>query len=124
MTIEADGSAVGQLLEFGAFGSSRNQIDATAYGDDWTDFVTGIQDGSEVPFRIAYDPDESGHIAIRNAFQTGDGRVTFTATHTDAGTEFDIYTIISTLEWSAALDGLFEMSGTLKIVNPGVVETS
>ena len=124
LTIEAFGTPVGQLLEFGEFGSARGQIEATAYGDDWADYVTGIQDGSEVPFRVAYDPDDSGHILIRNTYETGDGRVTFTAEHQEAGTSFAIYTIITALNHSSALDGLFEMAGTLKIVEPGVVETS
>jgi hypothetical protein len=124
LTIEAFGTPVGQLLEFGEFGSSRSQIDATAYGDDWADYVTGIQDGTEVPFRVAYDPDEGGHILIRDTYQTGDGRITFQAEHVEAGTSFAIHTIITGLSYSSALDGLFEMTGTAKIVEPGVVETS
>jgi hypothetical protein len=124
LTVEVFGQAVGQLLEFGEFGSSRAQIDGTAYGDDWADYVTGIQDGSEVPFRVAYDPAETGHILIRDTYETGDGRMTFTAEHVEAGTSFEISTIITALNHSSALDGLFEMAGTLKIVEPGVVETS
>jgi hypothetical protein len=124
LTVEVFNTPVGQLLEFGEFGSSRSQIEATAYGDDWADYVTGIQDGSEVPFRVAYDPDEGGHILIRNVYDTGDGRITWQAEHAEAGTSFAIHTIITALNHSSALDGLFEMSGTAKIVEPGVVETS
>jgi hypothetical protein len=120
VTLEG-GDPLPQLREFGAFGSTRALIDATAYGDDWTDFVTGLQDGDEVAFTIAYDPADVDHTELIDAYDNTDGRVTFTVVHTASGFEAFINCIINALRRESPIDGLFALSGTLKIVNPGVV---
>jgi hypothetical protein len=123
VALEGD-SPLPQLREFGAFGSSRNLIDATAYGDDWTDFVTGLQDGDEVAFTIAYDPDDVDHDGLINTYEDTDGRITLEVVHTDSTFAADIHCIINALRRESPIDGLFALSGTFKIVNPGVVMTS
>lgn len=125
-TVSMDGGSTTfpQLREFGAFGSTRNLIDATAYGDDWTDFVTGLQDGDEVAFTISYDPADSSHQDLVDAYNDTDGRITLTVEHTEAAYEADIACIINALRVESPIDGLFALSGTFKIVNPGVVVQS
>lgn len=124
VSLDAGVTALPQLREFGAFGSSRNLIDATAYGDDWTDFVTGLQDGDEVAITLAYDPADASHQDLVDAYEDTDGRITLTVEHTLSGFEADIHCIISALRRESPIDGLFALSGTLKIVNPGVVVAS
>lgn len=124
VSLDAGVTDVPQLREFGAFGSTRNLIDATSYGDDWTSFVTGLQDGDEVAFTIAYDPNNAEHEDFRDTYENTDGAITLRVSHADAGFSADISAIISALRTEAPIDGLFALSGTLKIVNPGVVVVS
>jgi len=118
------GDPLPQLREFGAFGSSRDLIDATAYGDDWTDFVTGLQDGDEVAFTIAYDPADPDHQELIDVYENTDGRCVFTVDHTASGFQAFINCIVNAVRRESPIDGLFALSGTLKIVNPGVVVPS
>lgn len=121
VSLDAGVTSLPQLREFGAFGSSRNLIDATAYGDDWTDFVTGLQDGDEVAFVLAYDPADASHEDLRDAYENTDGRITLTVEHAASGYAADISCIVNALRVESPIDGLFALSGTVKIVNPGVV---
>lgn len=125
LTVALDGgSTFPQLREFGAFGSSRNLIDATAYGDDWEDFVTGLQAGDEIPFTIAYDPADTSHADLVDIYENTDGRTILNIVHTDSGFECDVHCIINALRREAPVDGLFALMGTAKIVNPGVIVAS
>lgn len=125
-TVSMDGGTTPfpSLREFGAFGSSRALIDATAYGDDWTDFVTGLQDGDEVAFVIAFDPADLTHQDLVDAYENTDGRITLTVEHTASGYNADISCIVNALRVESPIDGLFALSGSVKIVNPGVVVAS
>lgn len=123
-TVSLDGDELPQLREFGDFGSTRALIDATTYGDDWNDFVTGLQDGDEVAFTFAYDPDDAAHTDLEDVYENTDGRITLTVAHEDAGFAADIHCIVNALRHGSPMDGLLALSGTLKIVNPGVVRTS
>jgi hypothetical protein len=123
--VSKDAVEIGQLRSFGEVGSSRALIDASVYGEDWTDFVLGLQDGSEVAAVIAYDPVSAGHLDLIDSYNNeADTPITLNVTHDDSG--FDVYVtcLITTLTRGGALDGLLQMSLTLKIVNPGVVDAS
>jgi len=123
--VDVDGTTVGQLTAFGEVGSNRDLIDASAYGDDWKDYVLGQQDGTEVSFTIAYDPVEAGAVALLDAYENApDTPVTFTLTHTEAGLSLYVTAIITQLTRGGDLGGLLQMSGTAKIVNPGVISGS
>lgn len=123
--VELDGSPVGQLTAFGEVGSTRDLIDASAYGDDWKDYVLGQQDGTEVSFTIAYDPTDAGAVALLDSYENApDTPVTFTVTHTDAGLTMYVTALITQLTRGGDLGGLLQMSGTAKIINPGVVTGS
>lgn len=125
LALEFEGDAIGQLTQFGTFGSSRDLIDASAYGEEWKDYVLGQQDGDEVPFAIAYDPDDAAHQAVIAAYEdTPDATVTFTATHVPTGAAWDITCRITALARGGNLGELFQLVGTLKIVEPGVEQVA
>ena len=124
LTISFEGSPIGQLTAFGEIGSQRDLIDASAFGDDWKDYVLGQQDGVEVAATIAYDPDETGHAALVTAYETQpDDVFQVGVAHADAGWSAQANVRITQLTRGATLDGLFQMSVTFKIVEPGVTES-
>jgi hypothetical protein len=115
---------VGQLLELGDIGSNRSLIDVTAHGDEWNDYLAGIQDGTELAVRFAYDPADGQQIAIKGDYDTGaikkfhleNPDITPT---TNAGVELNA--IVTGFVYRSPIDGAYEAEATLKIVNPGVV---
>lgn len=124
LSFEFEGTPVGQLTEFGEFGSSRDLIDASAYGDDWKDYVTGQQDGTEVNAVIAYDPDDTGHQSIITSYEgSPDAVVTFTAIHAASGASWDITCRITGVSRGGQLGDLLKLMVTLKIVDPGVSQS-
>lgn len=125
ITIEFNGTAAGNIMDFPEFGSVRNQIDASVYGEDWTDTVPGLQDGTESTVTFAYDPADTGHTAIETAYNTTPDDVhVWTVTHVDAGRQWDVNTKLVGLRWVGPIDGILQMLVDIKVVNPGVEETS
>jgi hypothetical protein len=125
LAIAINGSPAVQLTSFDQVGSSRSLIDATAFGDSWSTYVTGIQDGDEVNFTFAYDPAEQAHQDFIDAYNDAAGEVqTFTITHDTAGLDVDVSAIITALRRGGNLGDLLQMSGSLKVVDPGVVDNS
>ena len=125
LSVEVNGSPAGQMRSFGEFGSTRALIDASVYNEDWTDFVSGLQDGSEVEAVFARDPADAGQGDVIDAYtNTADTPVTITATHDGSGESFTITALITKLAYESPLDGLYMLNTTLKIVNPGVVPGS
>ncbi len=125
LVIELNGTTVGNLMDFPQFGSTRGQVDASTYGDEWTDTIPGLQDGDEGTMTIAYDPANTGHTAIETAYTTTPDNVhVWTVTHVPAGRQWDVSTKLVGLHWQGAIDGVFQMLVDIKIVNPGVEETS
>lgn len=124
LTVAFEGTPVGQLTEFGEVGSVRDLIDASAYGDDWKDYVLGQQDGSDVDAVIAYDPVLAGHDAIVDSYNNDpDAVTTWTVEHTDSGWAVDVSARIVSVSRGGQLGDLLKMSVGLKIVEPGVVDT-
>jgi hypothetical protein len=115
-------NTVGQVTTLDTAGSSRNLIDASAYGDQWTDYVVGQQDGMEMAVEVALDNTSAGHVAMKAAYDAGLPK-TFGMTHTAAG--FDIAFPAYLTEWSRGgdLTGVMKGVGKMKIVNPGVTDT-
>lgn len=121
LTVDFEGNPLGELREFSEFGSSRNLIDASVYGEDWTDFVTGLQDGTEVTGMLL-DPSDSGAAALIASYDAGsDTPITLTATHVGSGDSWDITAKLTRVAYDSPLDGLLTVGFTAKIVNPGVV---
>jgi hypothetical protein len=125
LSVTINGGAAGQMRSFGEFGSTRALIDASVYNEDWTDFVGGLQDGSEVDAVFARDPADAGQGDVIAAYTTGsDTPITVVATHDGSGESFNITCLITKLTYESPLDGLYMLNTTLKIVNPGVVPGS
>ena len=125
LSVDVNGSPAGQMRSFGEFGSTRALIDASVYNEDWTDFVAGLQDGSEVDAVFARDPADAGQGDVIDAYtNSSDTPVTITATHDGSGESFTITALITKLAYESPLDGLYTLNTTLKIVNPGVVPGS
>ena len=124
LTVEFEGSPVGQVRDMGAVGSTRSLIDASVYGEDDKDYVLGQKDGNENTMVIVYDPTNTGHDAIEDSFNNDPDAVTvFTLAHTESGWEADVSHRLVGVEFESPIDGLFQMNVTYKIVAPGVVST-
>lgn len=116
-------AVVGQVTSLGEAGSSRDLIDASAYGDDWKDYVIGQQDGAEVEVTVAYDPADTQHDAIQSAYDTAAKR-NFQLRHTPAGFQVQFPAYVTELSRGAERDGVLQLSATLKIVAPGITDLS
>jgi len=112
---------VGQVTALGPAGSSRNLIDASAYGDDWMDYVVGQQDGNEIQVDVAYDPADTEHTALITAYDAGTS-THFEMEHTPAAFHIGFPALVTKCERGAQRDGLLTLSVTLKILNPGVTD--
>ena len=113
---------VGNILELGEVGSTRSLINVTAHGDEWADYLAGIQDGTELTVRFAYDPADAQQTAIKGDYDTGVTKKFHVEnpdmTGTNAGIELEA--IVTGFVYSAPIDGAMTAIATLKIVNPGV----
>jgi hypothetical protein len=120
-TFDFEGQPIDQVRSFAPFGSSRNLIDASVYGDEWTSFVLGLKDGDEVQMVCAFDPSSTTQAAIATAYDTApDTPVTFSIAHADSGAGWDVTCILTAVAYDPPLDGLLALNITLKIVDPGV----
>ena len=115
-------NAVGQVVALGSAGSSRDLIDASAYGDDWKDYVVGQQDGSELDCDLAYDPLLTGHVAMSAAYIAGTAKF-FSMYHQPSAFDISFPALVTKWERGADKDGLLTASASLKILNPGVTDT-
>jgi len=112
-------AVVGQVLEIGDIGSSRDQLDVSAHGDEWMDFLGGRQEGTEVSIRYAYDPSDSQQTQIKSDYDNSLNKL-YQLIHPDYSAKVQFNTI--SLGWLVRppQDGAVEAEVTLKIVNPGV----
>jgi len=123
LTLTLGGDLIGQITQMGEAGSSRGLIDASAYGDDWKDYVLDQQDGSEMPLVVALDPADSGHDALIQAYDHAD-RGFWGMQHVESGFDVEFTAIITQLTRGGDLGGLLQMSMSLKIVEPGVTDAT
>lgn len=115
-------NTIGQVTALGNAGSTRDMIDASAYGDSWKDYVTGQSDGADVSVDLALDPADTGHIALKTAYDAGT-KTTFGMKHLASAFDTAFPAIVTSFERGGALGGLLQCSATLKILNPGVTDT-
>lgn len=121
LTIDFEGQPIGNVTSFGKFGSTRDLIDASAYNEDDKSYVTGQRDGTELPIVIAYDPDDTGHASVEDAYDNNpDDTVVFTVTHVPTGAAWDITCILTGVERGGQLGELLQLDVGAKIVSPGV----
>lgn len=114
--------SIGQVLEAGLVGSSRDQVDMSAFGDSWKDYGAGMQEGAEVTLRIAYDPANAQHTGLKADYDGGTSRsFQYTNTAMPVGNSTATFpALVTEWLWGGTLDGAHEVQVTLKIVNPGV----
>lgn len=125
IVISFEGDTIGQLTSFGEPGSTRDLIDASAYGDEWKDFVLGQQDGNEVAGTIAYDPADGGHQGMIDFYNNSpDSVATLNIAHSVSGFSADVSCRLTALSRGGDLGGLLQLSFTIKVVSPGVVDNS
>ncbi len=114
-------AVVGQVTSLGEVGASRDLIDASAYGDDWKDYVVGQQDGAEVEVQVAYDPASAQHDQIQAAYDAAAKR-SFQLRHVAAGFHVQFPAYVTRFTRGGERDGLLQASVTLKVVSPGVTD--
>jgi hypothetical protein len=119
ISIGASPTLIGQVTSMGPAGSSRELIDASAYGDDWKDYVVGQQDGSEVELTIALDEANAGQTALKAAYAAGTS-TDFEMEHSASGFHVGFPALVTSLTRGGERDGLLVVNATLKILNPGV----
>jgi hypothetical protein len=113
---------ISQILELGPPGFSRDTIDATAYGDTWNDYLTGLNDGEEFSLKVAFDPSDAQHLALKGDVDAGLVKkfhlvnTAITPTRT-----LEISAIPVSWNEGGEMDGVYAMETTWKIVQPGVV---
>lgn len=112
---------VPQVGNIEAFGSERDLIDASSYGDDFKDYVLGQQDGSELSLTLQYDPTLATHASLKADYDAATRR-NFQIEFPEVTTSFQFTSILRVFTTMPALDGLWEATVTLKIVEPGVTE--
>lgn len=110
---------IGQVLEIGDIGSERGLNDASAYGDDWKDYVLGQQDGSEFPIRCAYDSADAQQAALEDDYDASTPiKFHLEVPPSTDGVEFTA--LVTAKTYRAPLEGVYEVEFGMKIVNPGI----
>jgi hypothetical protein len=115
-------TAVGQVTTLGNAGSTRDLIDASAYGDPWKDYVVGQQDGTEVDVEVALDPALASQTAVRTAYAAGVS-ITFGMNHVASAFDIAFPGILTKFERGGERDGIMMGAATIKVLNPGVTDT-
>jgi len=123
LVFSLDSAPIAQVTSVDSAGSTRALVDASAYGDDWKDYVVGQQDGDEMAVEIAYDPEDDEHLALQAAYDTGEP-TTFGMSHDLSGWAVTIPGILTKLSRGAPRDGLLTMALSIKILSPGVEDES
>lgn len=113
---------IGQVMEIGDIGSTRGLIDVSAYGDEWSDFLGGRQEGTEFTIRVALDPADTTLDDIKDNYDTGGNAKKYHVEHPDiAGRGLEFTAIQTGYLERASQDTAWEVEITYKIVEPGVV---
>lgn len=74
-------TAIGQITSMTPVGQTRSLIDVTNLLSSAREYKKAIKDGQEINLTIQYDPDDTGHAALRtdmNAETARSYRITFT----------------------------------------------
>lgn len=112
---------VAQVLALGDAGSTRELIDASAYGDAYKDYVTGQQDGSELEIELALDPADTSHGVVKAAYDAGTSRY-FGMRLAAAAFDISFPAMVTSYARGGERDGLLHVTASLKIIAPGVIE--
>lgn len=121
LVLKVGATTVGNCGAIGMVGSQRDIIDASAYGDDWKDYVSGQQDGTEVEVTVWLDPANAGQDALAAAYDAGTS-TTFDLSHADSSFHVTFPALVTAYSRGGERDGVLSATATLKILNPGVTD--
>lgn len=112
-------TTVAQVSSIGQFGSNRDQLDVSTYGDEWKDFLGGQKEGDEMEIGVLFDPAEATHTSLQTDYDDSAQR-NFRVESADAAYGWTISTRVVGFRMEAPLDGAITGTLTAKIVSPGV----
>jgi hypothetical protein len=125
LEIAFNGTFIGQVMSFPPFGWEAAEIPASAYGEEWTDTIPGQLDGVAGTLTIAADVADAGQDAVEAAAVADASTINvWTVTHTGGAGQWDISARTLGVRREGQLDGVLTMFVDIKIVEPGVVQTS
>lgn len=114
-------NTVQQLLTLGAVGFNRGEIDVSAHGDTWSDFLPGRFEGLQVTFTLLWDPTLTTHQNIKTDVDaiTPVARY-YELQHPSWATAYRFPSVVLSWDVEATDDGGMEGHGTFRIITPGV----
>lgn len=107
-------ATVGQLLSFDEVGSERDLIDASAFGDDDKQYVTGMRDGSAITMTVAGDAADTVHAALKSDYDNSALR-NFEMVHPDGTTTRSFTGLVTSYSEGGDRDGIFQFTIGVKI---------
>ncbi len=115
-------ATVGQISSIGEVGSERAQIDVSAHGDPWADFLPGRQEGSEVDLVLLLDPADAQHVAIKADYDSSSQTArNYQLQHPNYSTRcVQFPAIVVKYAEESTDDGGYEAHVTFKVVSPGL----
>ena len=66
VTLKRDTTAIADVTRITGPGLALETVDITALDSTWRERLATILDGGEVTFDLAYDPDDSDHVQVRD----------------------------------------------------------
>lgn len=114
-------NTVAQLLTLTPVGAERGEIDVSAHGDPWADFIPGRLVGKEVDITLAWDQTLTTHTNFKADFDSTAVAVRYyELQHPNWATAYRFPVITKMWDVEATDDGAMEGHGTMRIISPGV----
>lgn len=108
-------TAIAQVTEIGTIGQDRGLIDVTNLSSTAREYKKAIKDGQEIQLVIQYDPDDTGHAALRTD-NDAETAVNFRVTMTDSPSQVIDFAGLVT-NWSVSnivIDNVYTLNVTIK----------
>lgn len=113
-------ATIAQVLEMGDIGSTRESMDVSAYGDEWVDKLPGRQAGTTLAMRVALDPADAQHVALKTDYDAGGLVRKYHIEHSDFPTRgYEFSAIMTGYLERYPQDGAVEAEVQFEIVTPG-----
>lgn len=118
-------NTVAQLLTLTAVGANRGEIDVSAHGDQWSDFLPGRFEGLQITLTLLWDPTVTTQQNIKTDFDaiTPPTRY-YELQHPSWATAYRFPSVVTSWEVEATDDGGMEGHATLRIITPGVTSVT
>src|SRR5262245_54532270 len=118
-------NTVGQLTTFGEVGAERAEIDVSAHGDLWSDFIAGRLTGTEVDLTLSWDQTLTQHTNIKADFDSTTPVIRYyELQHPSWATAYRFPVVTKKWAVEATDDGAMEGHATFRIVSPGVTQVT